>query len=183
GYVLYRAQRWLFQRTHRRLSPGLVVASVAAVVSLLWLAIAFTVARGDLLQARDHGSAPVAALAHADIAALQARADESLTLIDAGGDDTFEADFKAVEHRLGPGPGTLLTDAVTAAHGSPAAGSASAAASTATAWYAGHRMVRALDDNGKHTQAVRLVTTSGPGHSSTLFTRLDGSLTSAIAAD
>src|SRR6185312_5635387 len=119
GYVLYRAQRWLFQRTHRRLNPGLVVASVAAVVSLLWLAVAFFVARGDLLEARNHGSAPVAALARADIAALQARADESLTLIDAGGDDAFEADFKTVEHRLGPGPATLLTDAVTAARGSP----------------------------------------------------------------
>jgi hypothetical protein len=183
GYVLYRAQRWLYQRTHRRLNRGLVVASVAAVVSLLWLAIAFTVARGDLLQARNHGSAPVAALAGADIAALQARADESLTLIDAGGDDSFEADFKTVEHRLGPGPGTLLTAAVTAARGSPGAGSASAAASTATAWYAAHRQVRSLDDNGRHTQAVRLVTTSGPGHSGTLFTHLDGSLTAAIAAD
>jgi hypothetical protein len=181
--VLYRAQRWLFQRTHRRLNPGLVVASVAAVVSLLWLAVAFTVARADLLQARNHGSAPVAALAQADIAALQARADESLTLIDAGGDDSFEADFKTVEHQLGPGPGTLLTDAVTAAQDSPGAGPASAAATAATAWYAAHRTVRSLDDNGQHTQAVRLVTTSGPNHSGTLFTRLDDSLTAAIEAD
>ena len=183
GYLLYRAQRWLFQRTHRRLNPGLAVASVAAVVSLLWLAIAFAAARGDLLQARDHGSAPVAALAQADIAALQARADESLTLIDAGGDDSFEADFKTVRHRLGPGPGTLLAAAAAAARGSPGAGSAAAAATTAPAWYAAHRRVRFLDDNGKHTQAVQLVTTSGPGHSGTLFARLDGSLTAAIAAD
>jgi hypothetical protein len=183
GYVLYRAQRWLLQRTHRRLNPGLVVASVAAVVSLLWVAIAFAVARADLLQARNHGSAPVAALAQADIAALQARADESLTLIDAGGDDTFEADFKATEHRLGPGPGTMLTDAVTAARGSPGAGAAATAATTATAWYAAHRTVRSLDDNGRHNQAVQLVTTPGPGHSGTLFTRLDGALTRAIVAD
>ena len=183
GYVLYRAQRWLLRRTNRRLNPGLMVASVAAVVSLLWLAVAFTVARTDLLQARDHGSAPVAALAQADIAALQARADESLTLIDAGGDDSFQADFKAVQHRLGPGPGALLRDAVTAARGSPGAGSAAAAATTATAWYAAHRTVRSLDDNGKHTQAVKLVTTPGPGHSGTLFAHLDGALTGAIAAD
>ncbi|HEY5357970.1 MAG TPA: hypothetical protein VIJ82_09845 [Streptosporangiaceae bacterium] len=183
GYVLYRAQRWLFSRTHRILSPGLVVASVAAVVSLLWLVIAVGVARADLLQARAHGSAPVAALAQADIAALRAHADESLTLIDAGGDDSFQADFKAVQHQLGPGSGTLLTDAVTAARGSPGAGSAAAAATTATAWYAAHRTVRFLDDNGKHTQAVRLAATPGPGHSGTLFARLDSSLTGAIAAE
>jgi hypothetical protein len=183
GYVLYRAQRWLLRRTHRRLNPGLVVASVAGVISLLWLAVALTVARADLLQAREHGSTPVAALARADIAALQARADESLTLIDASGDDSFQADYLAIQHRLGPGPGTLLTDAASAAQGSPGAGSALAATSAATAWYKAHRTVRLLDDNGKHTQAVHLVTTPGPDHSSTLFARLDGSLTGAIAAD
>jgi UDP-N-acetylmuramyl pentapeptide phosphotransferase/UDP-N-acetylglucosamine-1-phosphate transferase len=43
--------------------------------------------------------------------------------------------------------------------------------------------VRSLDDNGKHTQAVTLVTTPGPGHSGTQFSRLDSALTSAIAAD
>jgi len=183
GFALYAAQRWLFRRTHRRLNPGLVVASVAGLVSLLWLGIALGVARADLLQARMHGSTPVAALAQADIAAQQARADESLTLIDAQGNDSFQADFVSVQHRLGPGPGTLLTDAVTAARGSPAAGPAAAAASTATAWYGVHRTVRSLDNNGRHNQAILLVTGHGPGHSSTLFTRLDGSLARAIAAD
>ena len=183
GLVLYRAQRWLSRHTHRVLNPGLLVASAAAILSLLWLIIALGVARADLLQAREHGSAPVAALAQADIAALRARTDEGLTLIDAGGDDTFQADFLATAHRLGPGPGTLLTNAVSAARGSPAAGAAAAAAGAATAWYAAHRTVRSLDDNGQHTQAVHLVTTSGPGHSSTLFARLDGSLTGAVAAD
>ena len=183
GYALYRAQRWLFQRTQRRLNPGLVVASVAAVVSLLWLAVAFFVARADLLQARDHGSTPVAALARADIAALQARADESLTLIAATGDDSFQADYLTIEHQLGPGPGTLLTNAASAARGSPGGGSALAATTAATAWYRAHEKVRALDDNGQHAKAVQLVTTQGPGHSSTLFARLDDSLTSAILAD
>ena len=183
GYVLYRAQRWLLRRTHRRLNPGLVVASVAGVISLLWLAIALTVARGDLLQARDHGSTPVAALAQADIAALRARADESLTLIDAQGDDSFQADYLAIQHRLGPGSGTLLTNAASAAQGSPGSGSALTATAAATAWYKAHKTVRALDNNGQHAQAVRLVTTQGPGHSSTQFAHLDGSLTSAIAAD
>ena len=183
GFALYRAQRWLFRRTHRRLNPGLVVASVAGLVSLLWLGIALGMARADLLQARTHGSTPVAALAQADIAALQARADESLTVIDAQGDDTFQQDFVGVQRRLGPGPGTLLTDAVVAARGSPATGPARVAAATATTWYGVHRTVRSLDDNGKHRQAILLVTGRGPGHAGTLFTRLDGSLTSAILAD
>jgi hypothetical protein len=88
-----------------------------------------------------------------------------------------------VQHRLGPGPGTLLTDAVMAARGSPGAGPAGVAAAIATTWYGVHRTVRSLDNNGQHKQAILLVTGPGPRHSGTLFTRLDGSLTSAIAAD
>ena len=183
GFVLYRAQRWLFRRTHRRLNAGLVVASAAGLVSLLWLGIAMGVARADLLQARTHGSGPVAALAQADIAALQARADESLTLIDAQGNDTFQQDFVRVQQRLGPGDGTLLAAAVMAARGSPAAGPARVAAATATTWYGVHRVVRFLDDNGHHARAIRLADWPGPGHSGTLFTRLDGSLGTAILAD
>jgi hypothetical protein len=183
GYALFRAQRWLYRHTQRVFNPGLVLASVAALVSVLWLVIALGVARANLLQARDHGSAPVAALARADTAALRARADESLTLIDAGGDDSFQADFLTVQRNLGPGPGTLLTAAVTAARGSPGAGAAAAAATAATGWYAAHRTVRSLDDNGKHIQAVQQVTTPGFDHSGTLFARLDDSLTRAIAAD
>jgi hypothetical protein len=183
GYALVRVQRWLFRRTHRMLSPGLLVASAAALASVLWLVVALGVARADLLQARAQGSAPLAALARADIAALRAHADESLTLIDASGDDSFQADFLTVQHELGPGPGTMLTGAVTTASGSPGASAARSAATTATAWYAAHRTVRFLDDNGKHTQAISLVTTPGPDHSGTLFIRLDDSLTRAIAAD
>jgi len=104
-------------------------------------------------------------------------------LIDAQGDDTFQQDFARVQHQLGPGPGTLLTDAVVASRGSPAAGPAGVAAATAITWYDVHRTVRILDDNGKHTEAILLVTGPGPGHSGTLFARLDDSLTSAIAAD
>jgi hypothetical protein len=182
--VLCAAQLWLFKHTHRVFNPGLAVASVAGLLSLLWLGIALTVSRTDLLQARDHGSAPVTALARAETAALQARADESLTLIDGAGDpDIFQTDFLAVQHRLGPGPGTLLTAAVAAARGSPGAAATRVAATTATSWYAVHQMVRALDDNGMHTQAIQLATTRGPGNSSPLFESLDGSLISAIAAD
>jgi hypothetical protein len=183
GYALFRAQRGLYGRTNRRLNGGLVTASVAAGVSLVWLAVALAVARGDLLEARDHGSAPVTALARAEVAALQARADESLTLIDAGGDDSFQADYLAVQHHLGPAPGTLLADVVATSRASPAAGPAGRAAATATAWYAAHRAVRSLDDNGRHTQAVQLVTRSGSGHPSSLFAQLDHELTSAITAD
>jgi hypothetical protein len=183
GVVLFRSQRWLARRTHRVANAGLLLASVAGIVSVLWLVVALTVARVELGSARAHGSAPVEALAQADIAALQAHADESLTLIDNSGDDSFQADFATVAKRLGPGPGTLLTAAASAASGSPGSADAAAAQSDATAWYAAHRRLRVLDDGGSHSQAVASATGSGPRDSGTWFRQLDTALDRSIAAD
>ena len=183
GCVLFLAQRWEAKRTHRNFSYGLVVASVAGVISLIWLIASLTAARVQLLDARDHGSAPVEALARADIAALQAHADESLTLINRSGDDTNQADLLHVEKQLGPGPGTLLTNAVVAAGGSPGARSAAAAVAAAPAWYATHRQVRALDNGGNYNAAVQLAVGPGSASSGSMFTRLQTGLTTAISAD
>jgi hypothetical protein len=183
GYVLLSAQRWLARRTHRVLNSGLVAASVAGLLSLIWLLTGLTIARVQLLDARDHGSAPVEALAQADIAALRAQADESLTLINRGGDDASQADFLRVERQLGPGPGALLTRAAAEASGSPAAGAAAAAASAVPAWFAAHRQVRALDDGGNYNAAVQLAIGSGPTTSGARFRRIETELTAAIAAD
>jgi hypothetical protein len=138
GYVLYRSSRWLTRRTHRVFNYGLLVASVAGVVSLAWLAAAFFVARGDLLNAQQRGSAPAEAFARAEVAALRAHADESLTLIDNTGDDSYQKDYLAQQKLLGSGPGTLLAQSAT----------------DAQAWYRAHAALRAQDDAGNHAAAV-----------------------------
>jgi hypothetical protein len=126
----------------------------------------------------------VQALAKADIAALRAHADESLTLINRSGDDANQADFLRVQRQLGPGPGTLLTEAAAAAQDSAGARAATAAAAAAPAWYATHQRVRALDDGGNYNGAVRLAIGPWPGGSSgTMFQRVQTQLTSAIGAD
>jgi hypothetical protein len=181
--VLIVAQRWLARRTHRVINPGLTVASVAGLVSLIWLVTAFTVASVQVGSARDHGSTPVDALARADIAALRAHADESLTLIDRSGDDSFQRDFVSLQKHLGPGPGSLLTAAATATRGSPAASETSIAVQVAAAWYAVHADVRSQDDSGHYTTAVKLAIGSRPGDSGALFSILDGHLTNAMASD
>jgi hypothetical protein len=182
------AQRWLSRRTQRILNPGLVVASVAGLISVIWLVTAFTVASVQLSSARDHGSAPVEALAATDIAALRAHADESLTLIDRGGDacppcDAFQQDFLSQQKSLGPGSGTLLTAAAAASQGSSGASQAADASRIAGAWYSAHRNVRSLDDSGKYPAAVRLALGPGPAQSGGLFGRVDADLTGAMTAD
>jgi hypothetical protein len=172
GYLLYRSWRWLTRRTHRRVNYGLLVAAVAGAVSLVWLAGAFAFGRAELLHAQQHGSVPAEAFARADVAALQAHAAESLTLIDNSGIHSYQQDYLAQQKLLGPGPGTLLA-AVQAS-----AGNGSAAAD-AQAWYRAHAALRALDDGGNHTAAVNSALS---GQAFTSFTRLSADLSDGINA-
>jgi hypothetical protein len=167
GYVLFRSSRWLSRHTHRVVNYGLLLAALAGLVSLVWLVAAFVFGRGDLLHAQQQGSAPAQAFARAEVAALQAHADESLTLIDNGGDDSYQKDYLAQQKLLGPGPGTLL--AAVQAAGVPG----SDVAAQARAWYQAHAALRAKDDGGSHADAGEVradgdAATSSRGLSTTL---------------
>jgi hypothetical protein len=180
--VLAWVSLWLRGRTHRVLNSGLLLAGAVAVLALAWLAVAYTGARSDLLTAQSKGSAPVEALARADIAALQAHADESITLIDNVGDDTYQAAYLSQQRSLGPGPGTLLTLAETEATGSLASGQAAAAVGDARSWFAAHARLRKLDDNANHAAAVQSALGSDPYDAGGVFANLSSDFASGIAA-
>jgi len=171
GYAFYRSSRWLTRHTHRVVNYGLLVAGLVGLISLVWLAAAFAVGRGDLLHAQQQGSAPVQAYARAEVAALRAHADESLTLIDNRGDDTYQADYLAQKKLLGPGPGTLLA-AVQAAGGS-------GAAADAQAWYTAHAALRRQDNSGQHPAAVQ---SAQNGDAAAKFGQLSTALSEGINA-
>ena len=177
GFVLVRSWRWLTRRTHRRVNYGLLVAAVAGLISLVWLAGAFAIGRAEMLHALQQGSAPAEAFARADVAALQAHADESLTLIDDAGDDIYQKDFIIQQQRLGPGPGTLLA-ALTVPAGSGV--SVSAIAGDAQAWYRAHAALRAQDDAGFHLAADQSALT---GDAATRFAALSTELSKGITVD
>jgi hypothetical protein len=171
--ALLWVQLWLTSRTHRMVNRGLGVASAAAVLSLAWLLGSFLVARTSLISAHDDRAA-AQPLVQAEIAVLRAHADESLTLINRSGDDASETDFKLMERQLGPGAGTLLSQARAA--GSPGYHWAASAGSAATAWYAIHRAVRDLDNGGDYPDAVYLAVGSGPAASPAVIQRQEADL-------
>jgi hypothetical protein len=183
GFALYRAQHWLARRTHRIVNYGLLAASALLVVGAAWLVIAFAVARSDLQHGIGSGSAPAQMLARASIAVQQARGDEVVNLISRSGDASFEQNFRAVRAEVGPGPGTLLTDAATATRHGPGARPAVSAARDAPAWYATNEQVYRLDSAARYPAETRLVIGSGPGSSAAGFRRLEADLGQAIAAD
>ena len=170
GYLLYRASRRLTRHTHRVVNYGLLLAAVAGAVSLVWLGGAFAVGRADLLHAQQAGSGPAEAFARADVAALQAHADESLTLVDNSGDDSYQQDFLVQAKLLGPGPGTLLAAV------EPSGGGISA---DAQAWYQAHRELRALDNGGNHAAAVQSALS---GQAAAKFALLSSALSHGINA-
>jgi hypothetical protein len=183
GYLLLRASRWLRGRSNRVFNAGLITAGTLLVVSVAWLAVAYVGARGDLNDARARGSATVEAVAQVGIAAQEAHADESLTLIDNAGYDGYQGDFLTQEKALGPGPGTLLAAALTAATGTPAGPAAEAAVTDAKSWFAADATVRSDDDNGRHPAAVASALGGQPGDAAAAFARLSGDLSAAIDSD
>jgi hypothetical protein len=175
GYVFFRTWRWLARQTHRVVNYGLLVAALAGLVSLAWLAGAFVAGRGDLLHAQQQGSAPAQAFARAEVAALQAHADESLTLIDNSGDDAYQQHYLAQQKHLGPGPGTLLAQVQAAGSEGPG----SDAAAEARAWYQAHAALRAQDNGGNHADAVKSALT---GDAATRFAELSATLSEGVDA-
>jgi hypothetical protein len=178
GFAIYRSQRWLSRRTHRTLNVGLLLASAAGAVALIWMAVALLGGRADLLRATGHGSTPAETLAQADIAALQARGDETLNLISRTGDTDFQADFRTAQDQLS----TLLSSAEGQSAAS-AAGSVTAARREASSWFAVNQQAQKLDQAHDYGAETQLVIGQGSGSAGALFTRLEADLDAAIRAD
>jgi len=183
GLVLFRAQRWLWRHTHRRVNYGLLGASLVLVVGVLWLVVAFAVARSDLEQGVGHGSTPAETLARAAIDAQQIRGDELINLISRSGDATFVQDFTSVRGQLGPGAGTLLTSAAATSPGGAGAQWTAAASRDVQAWYRVNEQAYALDGAAQYAQETPLVIGTGPGTSTAGFNKVEADLSRAIAAD
>jgi ABC-type multidrug transport system fused ATPase/permease subunit len=182
AFVLYRAQRWLSRSTHRVLNIGMLAATVALVVSAVWLIGSFAVARTDLQRAAGHGSEPAEALAQAAIDTQQARGYQMLNFISRSGDATFVKDFQTVRAKLGPGPGTLLAAAASSSSGAGAHWAA-AAGRDLQSWYTAIGQAYALDSKAQYTTETALVIGTGANASTAGFARVEADLSKAINAD
>jgi hypothetical protein len=181
GLVL--AQVYLTRRTNRLFNVGLVAATAAGLVAVVWLGFASIRTAEHLEASRRHGSAQVDLLAEARIAALQARGDEALTLVARGSGTAFEQDYTAVMERLigKDGSGGLLGRTRAEATDSTTRRAVDSAIANASGWLSVHKRLRALDDEGRYTDAVALAIGLGPDSAAGVFNRLDEDLVRAIA--
>lgn len=181
--ALVVAQIHLTRRTNRLLNVGLVVATAAVVVSLLWGAVALVVQGSLVGSGQADGSHRVDVLVRARIAALQARADETLTLVARGDGAAYEKDFGANAVQLAgtDGQGGLLGEARGLIKDGDGVTRVADATKAANDWLKAHQVVRAQDDAGQYQEAVDFaVLEDKTDGSAPAFRRLDDSLQAAI---
>ncbi|GHF67183.1 hypothetical protein FHX82_003740 [Amycolatopsis bartoniae] len=174
--LLVLAQVFLRRRTNRVFNAGLLAATAAAVVSLLWVLVATVSAVKDVGDSRDEGSAQIDVLVRARIATLNARADETLTLVARGAGSAYQDDYVQVTGQLA----ALLEQARSLATDPEVGNRVATAAADAKAWTLAHTGIRAADDTGDYVLAVQRATDTGPAGAAGLFDRLDRDLQTAI---
>ncbi|MGH3452213.1 MAG: hypothetical protein ACRDQW_16130, partial [Haloechinothrix sp.] len=182
---LITTQRYLQRKTNRVFNVGLAVATGAVVLGLLWGAVALIVQSVLVDSAEDGGTAQVDLLVRSRINALQARADETLTLVARGDGGSYEEEFVELTERLAgtDGRGGMLREASELADDAPAAEHIDAARESAAAWLEAHDQVSRLNEAGDYSAAVNYaIDPRKEDASAATFLKLDDNLRSAIGA-
>jgi hypothetical protein len=146
--ALFLTQRYLTRKTNRLLNVGLLVATGAAVLSLLWVTTVSVLVMNDVADSRT-ASEKVDVLAQARIATLTARGEETLTLVARGAGQAYEKNFVEVSERLegqlGQAKQLDNTEAV------------DQAMRHFRQWQQVHQRIREADDAGQYNDAVALI--------------------------
>ena len=159
--LLVLSQVALARRSHRRLNPGLVLATVLTAVLVVWLTVAGLVATQAASSARTNGGEPLDTTVSARILAQQARADEILGLLKRGSDALSDIRFDERTAQIG----WLLDE-------HPVNGAADAL----RGWMRSHDEIRRKLAGGDYGGAVAIARDDAPQHSTVQFTELDSAL-------
>ncbi|MFJ8826382.1 hypothetical protein ACIREE_32005 [Streptomyces sp. NPDC102467] len=186
--ALVWAQRRNYRRTNRVFNHGLLAATAASVVVLLWLVVGHTVARSGLNSSYDGGVRSLNVLHDASIASLKARGNENLTLVSRGAEtttvkgvtkDKYDVDFQKQMN--------LLADKLTAADKLAADDRAgrtpvTGANDSMKEWLARHTDAREQDDAGNYQGALdKIIGSKQDKPTGECFDLVDQNLDKALA--
>jgi hypothetical protein len=180
--ALVAAQVYLRRRTNRVLNIGLLAATAASALVLLWVVVVAVGVALNVGQARDRGSTQVQQLATARIAALEARGDETLTLVARGAGADYEKQYAEIIARLGgpDGRSGMLGGARDSIEDPAVRALVQDAIDRQQVWRAAHAEIRRLDDSGAYNGAVAAAIGPQANGAAAAFTGLDDSLGKAI---
>ncbi|HKN98273.1 MAG TPA: hypothetical protein VJX10_14230 [Pseudonocardiaceae bacterium] len=182
--ALVVTQRYVRKRTNRVINVGLLVATVAVAVAVLWSATGLVLETVHVSHARSAGSAPADTLAQARTKALQARTDEMLTLVARGGQD-YNQPFQTLTRAIGgtDGSGGLLGQVRAGSSDSVLNGQVDQASAAAKSWFALHNQATGANKSGDYQTAVGITLgTGGAGKpdEAAQFDKVDNALAKAI---
>ncbi|RLK60530.1 hypothetical protein [Actinokineospora cianjurensis] len=181
--ALVLTQRYLTRRTNRLLNIGLVAATAAVALTMIWGTIAMIVLSSHVGDAERGGAQQVDVLVQARINSLKCRADETLTLVARGDGPGYEQEWQQLAASItGDGPGNLLRQAKDLASSDAMAGEVQLAVQNAQAWADAHRKIRELDDGGQYEEAVKVAIGDAPDSAAAAFGKLDKNLITALNA-
>jgi hypothetical protein len=179
--VLVITQRYVRRRTNRMFNVGLMVASGAVVVALLWSGLGLIMETVYVGGGQSSGSQQVQQLAQARIKALQARTDELLTLVARGGVD-YGSQFAKLASDIGgaDGSGGLLGQVRANPADSTMATQLDQATTDARTWFSDEKHIVAINNAGDYSAAVSTALNNSDSGEATVFDRLDTTLAGAI---
>ncbi|MFJ3339011.1 hypothetical protein [Streptomyces sp. NPDC086766] len=182
------AQHRNYRRTNRVLNHGLVAASAATAVVLLWVVVGHTVARAGLNGSYAHGVRSLSVLHDARIASLKARSDENLTLVSRGAETktlpdktVMDAYDYAYDQEIAA-LGRTLARAGALADDSAGTEPVKVAGQSMKVWKSRHALARQANDSGDYQKARDRVIGTAAADQSTgeCFDNVDKSLKSAL---
>ncbi|KOV51899.1 hypothetical protein ADL00_39695 [Streptomyces sp. AS58] len=191
GVVVLAALAWAqhrnYRRTNRLLNHGLVAATAATTVVLLWLVVGHAVARAGLNDSYDHGVRSLNVLHDARIASLKARGNENLTLVSRGAEtvevepgefqDKFDVAYEESMRDLSDG----LTRARGLADDRSGEQPVRAAMGNMDVWQERHQQARAADDAGDYQAALdKVIGTRSDEPTGECFDNVDANLDTAL---
>jgi hypothetical protein len=146
-------QVYLARATRRLFNLGLVPATGAALVALIWLCVVSAASTAHSEASRD-ALAQVTALTELRVAGLQARADEAMSLVARdNGAEYFDQRFDHTARRI---DAELLPAAREAVSQSEIRATVEPVTESFQRWMARHRAIRALADPGRYFSATAL---------------------------
>lgn len=182
--ALIFTQRYVRRRTNRVINVGLLVATIAVALALVWSAAGLILESVHVDNGRAAGSDPGELLAQARTKALQARADEMLTLVARGG-QSYEAPFKTLTAAIGgtDGAGGLLGQVHAKSSDNTMTSEVGDAITAAKSWFGLHGDAANANGNGKVATAVAITLGTGDAKSNeaAAFDNLDNALGKAIS--
>ncbi|WP_406477667.1 hypothetical protein [Streptomyces sp. NBC_01615] len=162
------AQRRNYRRTNRVLNQGMLAASAASGVVLLWLVVGHSVARAGLNESYDHGVRSLNVLHDTQIASLKARGNENLTLVSRGAETKVLADkttVDAYDYDFGEDMKSLTKGLALAADlSNDEAGAKPVKAATANMkeWKLRHKAASTANEKGEYQEALERVIGGNP---------------------